>query len=310
MIRFGVAVRVLGKPARFEAPHGGMGVALLQLRDTLTYLHTKRIACYRLPDTLVAGGPGVTLDDRQRQLAEHAALLAEIGQQARKTGIRLSVHPGLHVTLTSVDSGVVQQASAELTVQAHLLDALGCGPEAVIVVHVGGAQGDSVGALERFATNYERLAEPVRQRIVVEADDHSFDIAALIWLRRWCGTRLIFDLLHYQLYNPSQLGLGEALSMALASWPVGVRPKIHISSQRTEAHLRPARSGAAPMIIAPRRGQHADFLNPFEVAALLRAARGFPAFDIMLEAKAADLALLRLRDDLHDLAPDIAAMVG
>ena len=40
-----------------------------------------------------------------------------------------------------------------------------------------------------------------------------------------------------------------------------------------------------------------------------RTARGLPPFDIMLEAKAADMALLRLREDLRRYAPEVAAMV-
>ena len=41
----------------------------------------------------------------------------------------------------------------------------------------------------------------------------------------------------------------------------------------------------------------------------LTAARGLPLFDIMLEAKAADLALLRLRADLRRYTPELAALV-
>ncbi len=62
-------------------------------------------------------------------------------------------------------------------------------------------------------------------------------------------------------------------------------------------------------MLPPRAGQHADFINPFEFASLLRHARTHAPFDIMLEAKAGDLALLRLRDDLARYAPDVAAIV-
>jgi UV DNA damage endonuclease len=62
-------------------------------------------------------------------------------------------------------------------------------------------------------------------------------------------------------------------------------------------------------VIAPRLGQHSDYVNPFEFVALLAEARGLPPFDIMLEAKAADLALLRLREDLGRFAPELAAYV-
>ena len=70
-----------------------------------------------------------------------------------------------------------------------------------------------------------------------------------------------------------------------------------------------ARRGQPRQVLAPKPGQHADFINPHEFAALIGAARGLPPFDIMLEAKAADLALLRLREDLARYAPELAASV-
>ena len=69
------------------------------------------------------------------------------------------------------------------------------------------------------------------------------------------------------------------------------------------------RRGQARQVLAPQAGQHADYVNPFEFAALITTARGLPLFDIMLEAKAADLALLRLRADLRRYTPELAALV-
>ena len=54
---------------------------------------------------------------------------------------------------------------------------------------------------------------------------------------------------------------------------------------------------------------HADFVNPFEFATFMRATNGLE-FDVMLEAKMKDLALLRLRRDLLRCAPEIAARFG
>ena len=61
---------------------------------------------------------------------------------------------------------------------------------------------------------------------------------------------------------------------------------------------------------APRPGHHADFLNAFEFAGFVRAALGERDFDVMLEAKASDLALLRLRHDLARYVPDVAPLLA
>ena len=61
--------------------------------------------------------------------------------------------------------------------------------------------------------------------------------------------------------------------------------------------------------VAPVFTGHADFCNPFEFATFMRVAEGLD-FDVMLEAKAKDLALLRLRPDLLRYAPDVAERFG
>ncbi len=57
--------------------------------------------------------------------------------------------------------------------------------------------------------------------------------------------------------------------------------------------------------------QHSDFLDPFADIDLLRAAHAarLRPFDIMLEAKAKELALLRLREQIGQFAPQIAGLV-
>lgn len=57
--------------------------------------------------------------------------------------------------------------------------------------------------------------------------------------------------------------------------------------------------------------QHSDFIDPFQFIDLLRSARAanLRPFDIMLEAKAKELALLRLREQIAKFAPDLAGVV-
>jgi UV DNA damage endonuclease len=315
MIRLGVAVRILGKAGlrardgrRAEhAPH--LSVSLLLLREVLAYLAEQRIGCYRLADDLAP----YLADERHpafaRQIDECADMLAETGGLAREHGIRLSMHLPMHVSLAAPDADVANRAAAEIAARARLLDGLGAGREAVLVAHVGGAHGDRALARFRFAARYERLPEYARRRVAIELDEGSFDLTELLRLHQATGAPIVLDVLHHQLNNPSRIAPAEALGLALATWPANTRPKIHFSTQRTEAHVLEARRGQPRQVLAPKPGQHADFINPHEFAALIGAARGLPPFDIMLEAKAADLALLRLREDLARYAPELAASV-
>ena len=62
---------------------------------------------------------------------------------------------------------------------------------------------------------------------------------------------------------------------------------------------------------APLPNQHSDFLDPFTFIDLLETAARLRTrpFDVMLEAKAKDLALLRLREQLREYAPSLSALV-
>jgi len=310
--RLGVAVRVLGRAGlrardgrRAEhAPH--LSVSLLHVREVLLYLAEQQIRFYRLADDLA---PYMDRPEFAGQIEACADLLAETGALARAHGIRLSMHMGLHVALAAPDEQLAARSADAIAARARLLDALGAGPESVLTLHVGGAYGDGAAALERFAARFERLPTAARRRVAVEPDEVCFGLPELLRLHQLTGVPVIFDTLHHQLNNVARLPAGAALALALATWPRGVRPKIHYSTQRTEAHVLAPRRGEVRQVLAPRHGQHADYLNVFEFAALMAGARGLPAFDIMLEAKAADLALLRLREDLRRFAPEVAGMV-
>jgi UV DNA damage endonuclease len=54
---------------------------------------------------------------------------------------------------------------------------------------------------------------------------------------------------------------------------------------------------------------HADYNNPFETIPFLRSIAHLDT-DVMLESKAKDLALLRLRADIARYAPDLAPRYG
>lgn len=309
MIRLGFAVRVLGQKGLRAAdgrrwqqqPH--LSVSLIYLRDIIGYLAQRQIGCYRLADALA---PYLTHGTFERQIEECAGELAAVGLLAQEAGVRLTMHLGSHVVLATDDTTLARRASATIVAEAALLDALGMPPESVLVLHVGGGSAEGAAALQRFAERYRLLPEQARRRVALEHDGHGWSLEALLPLHQVCGVPLVMDYLHHRL-NAGRLSTSAALGLALATWPVGVRPKVHYSSPRTEAHLGPRGAGVA--VLPPKPGQHADYINPFEFAQFVELARGLAPFDVMLEAKAGDLALLRLRDDLRTYAPAIAERV-
>lgn len=327
--RLGVATRLLGAPLRTQdsrrlaqQPH--LSVSLAYVRDILAYLQRHAIGMYRLAGNLApyATHPDYPAFHCQRQ--ECRRELAAVGDEARSAAIRLTMHPAGWVRLDAADEGLAKRGAQELVFAATLLDDMGLDDSSVIVVHASGAEahahasedagtpscvGAAQAALGRFARRYAALPAHVRARLVLENGDRSCSLADALWTHRRTGIPVVFDLLHHRCYNPAGLALDEALAAALVTWQGGVRPKVHLSSPRTEMRL--LRSGGTLHPVPPLAHQHSDFVNVFDAVDLLAAAERVQArpFDIMIEAKAHDLALLRLREQLPRYAPAYAGQL-
>jgi UV DNA damage endonuclease len=309
-MRLGFPVRVYGCP---DLPsHDGrpahqqpqLSLSLAYVRDILLYLKNQRVRMYRLDGGLIPGALQRTWPDLQTELQDCAIQLRAVGELARSADVRLSVHAHSAVVLNTPDEDQAQHAFVLLQAQAALLDAMELGPEAVIVIHVGGVYGDFQAACDRFVQRYTRLPAEVRARLVLEHDDRRFGVEDALQLHAACGIPIVFDHQHHQLLNPGGMPMHAALERCLATWPARVTPKIHYSTPC--AAMRDLASGHYKV---PTWTEHADFVNPFEFAAFVREASSVPPFDVMLEAKGRDLALLKLRQDVARYAPDVAARI-
>jgi UV DNA damage endonuclease len=313
--RLGFAVKVLGAPLRSHdsrrwqnSPH--LSVSLAYLRDLFQYLDRCQIRFYRLAGQLAPYLTHPALPQFHRQIEECAAELAAMGDLARHYRLRLTLHPAHYLQLSSPHPAQAARAGQELDAASALLDALGLGAESVVVIHAGGAYGDTAAGRERCVRLLETLAPATRRRLALENGDRRYSLADALWIHRRTGIRLVFDVLHHRCLNPDGVPLLHALEQALATWPAGEQPKIHFSSPRTE--LRYLYRQGRLHIQMPLPNQHSDFIHPFEFIDFLRSAQAahLRPFDIMLEAKAKELAVLRLREQVMYYAPDLAKLLS
>lgn len=313
-MRLGFAVKVLGRPGlkshdtrRWQnAPH--LSVSLAYLRDIFVYLADAGIHMYRIASDIAPYITHPEMPQFHDQIEECASELSLLGAQAREHGLRLSFHPSQYIVLNAEDEAVAEKSAQDILAQARMLDAMGLGDEAVVVTHVGGVYGDREASCERFIRRYEQLPEPARRRLVLENDESSFCVADTHSIHQRTGIRLIFDYLHYENCNRSGMPVRDALGLALASWPEGQTPKVHFSSPRTELRpvVRQDETGAKREVaVPPRWTQHSDYVNPFEFIRFLEDMEGLRDCDVMLEAKAKDLAVIRLREALQKFRPDL-----
>jgi UV DNA damage endonuclease len=305
-VRLGFAVKVLGEgglpshDARRWRSEPHLRVSLEHLGRILDYCDRNDIRMYRMATALAPYASHPDLRRFRDQPRACAPELERAGRRARDVGIRLSTHPGQYTVLNSEDERTRRLAVEELEVQAELLDGMQLGPEAVVVLHVGGSAGGVDAGLERFERGFELLSEAARARIVVENDDRAFGLCHVLGLSRRIGRPVVWDVLHHHCHDPAGIPDREALQLALATWPEGVTPKVHYSSPKTAVEERRRKVGrrVERSLVLPQLRAHADLIDPIAFELFLRNTARGRDFDVMLEAKAKDLALLRLRDQL------------
>ena len=318
-LRLGFPVKVMARPdlksndTRRWANRPHLKTSLIYLDAIFDYLADHKIRMYRMSSDLAPYATHPDLPQFHNMVKESAAELQAIGAKAKQLDIRLSFHPSQFVILNSPDPDLTAKSVWDLTTQAEMLDLMELGPEAVVVIHVGGAYGDRASGNARWVKTWRTLPEPVRRRLVLEHDDLRFSASDTLWIHEHTGVRLVFDHQHFWCLNPDRLDLRQTLVRMLGTWPNGVRPKVHFSSPRTELRELKRRDPKTRKVttvkLAPTWTGHADFCHPFEFITFMRLANELE-FDVMLEAKAKDLALIRLRADLLNYASDIADRFG
>ncbi len=305
-VKLGFAVKVLGEPLkeadlRRAASGPSLAQSLTYLGEIFDYLERRNLGMYRMSSDLAKYMTHPDYPEFHDQLPQNAERLSELGGRARRAGLRVSFHPSQYILLNSPSDDVTARSIADLDWQARVLDMMGLGPEAVVVLHLGGEYGEHDSARARFVERFERLNESIRRRLVIENDDVSFSVADCLWVHERTGLRIVFDNLHHAAVNPEGMAEGEALRACLGTWPEGQKPKIHFASPATQFQLIEKREGKKKRVEqrAPSRWtSHSDFVDPFAFLRFLEHRPGRD-FDVMLEAKAKDLAAIALRDFLR-----------
>jgi len=199
---------------------------------------------------------------------------------ARETGARLTMHPGQYTVLNAREPAVVAKAVEDLAYHARVLDLMEAGPASGMVLHIGGAYGDKVAAAARFVAHFGELPDHVARRLWVENDDTTWDTAEVLAIAMAVRRPMVLDIHHHRVLRDDDWF--PWLERILPTWGP-IRPKVHFSSPRDGARSR----------------SHADNIDAGEFTACLERI-GHLDLDVMLECKAKDEALLRLRAELKE----------
>ncbi len=210
-------------------------------------------------------------------------LCKKIRARRHERDIRLSLHPDQFNVLSSPHPDVIENTIAELEYQGMLAERIGAD---VINLHAGGVYGDKPRALMRLKDHFTLLSERVRSRLTLENDDRSYTPADLLPVCAGLGIPMVYDVHHHRCLADG-LSLTEATMRCIESWEaVGREPYFHISSSRDGYESKNPRPHADYISIA-------DF--PTEWLGL--------AITVDIEAKAKELAVLKIKEDLKIAPP-------
>lgn len=194
----------------------------------------------------------------------------------KRTGVRVTCHPSEFNVLASTNQKAVDKTITELNFYSSFFDRIGLPSnyDAPMNLHVHNRSGSVDEIIDRFLTNFAKLDENCRKRLVIENDDklNCWSVRELIThFHPRTNIPITFDYLHHKCH-PDMLDEETAIKACHDTWH-GHKPLFHYSESKPGNNPR----------------AHADYaeneLNTYGLS-----------FDIDMELKAKDLAIIRYQE--------------
>ncbi|RDW18873.1 UV DNA damage repair endonuclease UvsE [Oceanobacillus chungangensis] len=207
----------------------------------------------------------------------------EIGNIVRHFKLRVSFHPNQFTLFTSPREEVTVNAVKSMDYHFKMLKAMNALDKGLINIHIGGAYGDKEKSLIRFHQNLKELPKEIKKHMTLENDDKTYDVQETLLACEKENIPMVLDYHHYMANNVEN-DLPIYLHRIFDTWNnVGILPKVHISSPKSEQAYR----------------AHADLVSLEFVLPFLKMAKELNQdFDIMIEAKQKNLAMQRLVEEI------------
>ncbi|PEA79082.1 UV damage endonuclease UvsE [Bacillus wiedmannii] len=255
------------------------------LEHTIRILHyniAHEIPLYRLSSSIVplATHPEVEFD----YIGLFTPLWRKIGALIKEHNLRVSFHPNQFTLFTSDKPHITTNAITDMAYHYKVLDAIGIADSSYINIHVGGAYGNKEQAVGRFHENIKKLPTHIKEQMTLENDDKTYTTAETLSICQKEKIPFVFDY-HHHMANLCEEPLKVLLPAIFETWShTNVPPKVHISSPKSKKEFR----------------AHSEYIDLEFIKPFLHIAKKIDHnFDIMIESKQKDLAMLQL---IHELS--------
>lgn len=215
----------------------------------------------------------------------------EVGDLARKNGVRLSFHPGQFCVLASDNPDIVNRSIEEFEYHADMARWMGYGQtfqDFKINVHIAGRSGPA-----GIQAVIPRLSPEARNCLTIENDEMSWGIEESIKLANDCA--LVLDIHHHWVRTGEYIQPTDSRYKSIVDSWRGVRPVLHYSVSREDLlvdHCDSTRPNLSTLLEQGYKKQklraHSNFYWNNEVTDYALSFLEYS--DIMCESKAKNLA--------------------
>ena len=236
------------------------------LQKILEYNRDHKFLFFRITSDLIpfASHPIMNFDWQTHFKSE----FREIGSFIKRYDMRITMHPGQYTVLNSTNNSVFQNSIKDLEYHVQVLDLMELDKTAKVQIHVGGVYGDKDTSLQRFISRYANLQSNIRNRLMIENDDKSYNLKDCIKIHEKTQIPVVFDVYHHECLNNGE-SVNEAFEIFTKTWSkMDGLPVVHYSSEHS---------------IKGKPG-HAEHINHEHFKIFLKKTKKYN-FDLMLEIK-------------------------
>ena len=258
------------------------------LEKILRYNIENNIHFYRITSNLIPLGTHPEVNFKYRTYFKKD--FEYIGKIIKDNNMRVDTHPDQFNVINSLRDEVVENTIKSLKFQSQLFDDINY-KNGKMVIHIGSSQGGKEESIKRFVNNLKYFPKEVVSRLILENDDKVFSARDVLDICKSVKLPMVLDVHHHICKNDGEK-LSDIINEVFDTWKnEELPPKIHFSSPKEFDNDR----------------KHADFIDSksFMDFIYLAKEKSNRNFDIMIEAKKKDLALLKLVEDIKYLDKDI-----
>lgn len=257
------------------------------LLSILKYNVDHRLLFFRISSDLVpfASHPICTFNWKEYFRSE----FNNIGKFIMSNNMRISMHPDQFVLINAKNNNIIQNSIKELEYHTEVLNLMNLDSSAKIQIHVEGIYGEKQISKKRFILNYNNLlSDNVKKRLVIENDDHLYNVNDCLEIHDEIKIPIILDTFHHECYADN-FNLIDAFKRVNHTWVNSKDGVMMIDYSGQEQNQR--------------KGKHASTLDSEKFLKFILSIN-FIDFDIMLEIKDKEKSAIKARNLLNQIKND------